>query len=50
MRENVKEFFDTIFKVQAESGMVLDGIVEVAKSFLEDETNKLKQYNEMGLL
>ncbi len=48
--ENVREFFDTIFKVQAESGMVFDGVVEVAKSFLEEETSKLEKYGKAGLL
>ncbi len=50
VRENVREFFDTIFKVQAESGMVFDGVVEVAKSFLEEETSKLEKYEKAGLL
>ncbi len=44
VREKVREFFDTMFKVQTESGMVFDGIIEVAKSFLDEETMKLDSY------
>ena len=50
LREYVREFFDTMFEVQTETGMVFDGIVEVVKSFLEGETKKLKEYAKLGLL
>ncbi len=39
-----------MFEVQADSVMVFDGTVEVAKSFLEEETNKLEKYAKVGLL
>ncbi len=50
VRENVREFFNTMFEVQTESGMVFDGIIEIAKSFLEEETSKLENYEKAGLL
>ncbi len=50
VREKVREFLDTMFRVQAESGMVFDGVVEVVKSFLEEETNKLDGYIKINIL
>jgi len=50
LREYVKEFFDTIFEAQAETGMFFDGVIETVKSFLEGETRKLKKYAKLGLL